>query len=163
MRRTLAVQKRQSSTPSRATLWHGTPVVALAILLGSIMMQSVNSAEAQDDPLARYRWKARVLVVLAADLGSPAVAQQKDQVESMGVGAAERGLVLVQLQAGSAEARALRTRPGLDEEPFQAVLVGKDGGAKLRAAKPITARELTATIDAIPMRQDEMRQRPCSP
>src|SRR3954469_3478918 len=159
MQRTLAVQKRQSSTPSRATLWHGKSAVALAILLGSIMMHSVNSAVSQDDPLARYRWKARVLVVLAADPESPALAEQKRQIESMKGGAGERDLVLVQPPAGSAQAKALRTRLTLGAEPFQAVLVDKDGGAKLRAAKPITARELTATIDAMPMRQDEMRQR----
>ena len=119
-------------------------------------MGPVHSAEVQGNPLA---WKARVLVVLAADPACPAVAEQKRQVESMGGGVAERDLVVVQLHAGSVEARALRTRLGLDEEPFQAVLVGKDGGAKLRAAKPIGARELMATIDAMPMRQDEMRQR----
>jgi hypothetical protein len=34
---------------------------------------------------------------------------------------------------------------------------------KLRAAKPITALELMTTIDAMPMRQDEMRQRARSP
>ena len=54
-------------------------------------------------------------------------------------------------------------RFGPGTEPFLAVLVGKDGGAKLRAAKPITARELMTTIDAMPMRQDEMRQRARSP
>jgi hypothetical protein len=99
------------------------------------------------------------LVVLAADPESPALAEQKRQIESMKGGAGERDLVLVQPPAGSAQAKALRTRLSLGDEPFQAVLVGKDGGAKLRAAKPIMARELTATIDAMPMRQDEMRQR----
>src|SRR5215212_7859526 len=130
MRRTLAVQKRQSSTPSRAlsTLRHGKPVVALIILLGSLMMYSVNSAVSQDDPLARYRWKARVLVVLAADPESPVLAEQKRQIESMKGGAGERDLVLVQPPAGSAQAKALRTRLSLGDEPFQAVLVGKDGG-----------------------------------
>src|SRR3954464_16079627 len=115
MRRTLAVQRRQSSTPSRAlsTLRHGKSAVALAILLGSIMMHSVNSAVSQDDPLARYRWKARVLVVLAADPESPALAEQKRQIESMKGGAGERDLVLVQPPAGSAQAKALRTRLSL--------------------------------------------------
>src|SRR5829696_1933629 len=126
MRRTLAVQKRQSSTPSRATLWHGQPVVSLVILLGGVMMQSVNSAEAQDDPLARYRWKARVLVVLAADPASPALAEQKRQIESMKGGAGEHEVALAQPQVRSAEARALRARLSLGDEPFQAVLVGKD-------------------------------------
>ena len=66
---------------------------------------------------------------------------------------------MIQPPAGSAEAKALRLQLGLGNEPFQAVLVGKDGGAKLRAAKPISALELMATIDAMPMRQEEMRRR----
>jgi len=35
------------------------------------------------------------------------------------------------------------------------VLIGKDGGEKLRSAQPITAERLFATIDAMPMRQSE--------
>jgi Domain of unknown function (DUF4174) len=122
-------------------------------------MISITTAEAEHDPLSRYCWTARVLVVLAADPESPDLAEQSRQVESLKDGAAERELVVVQPPAGSAEAKALRMRLGLGNEPFQAVLVGKDGGAKLRAAKPISALELMATIDAMPMRQEEMRRR----
>ena len=126
-------------------------------------MNIVSPAEAECDPLARYRWTARVLVVLAADPESPDLAEQRRHIESLKDGAAERDLVVVQPPAGTAEATALRTRLGLGSEPFQVVLVGKDGGAKLRTVKPITALELMATIDAMPMRQDEMRRRACSP
>jgi hypothetical protein len=34
-------------------------------------MSSVTAAHAEHDPLSRYRWTARVLVVLAADPESP--------------------------------------------------------------------------------------------
>jgi hypothetical protein len=122
-------------------------------------MSSVTVANAERDPLSRYRWTTRVLVVLAADPEGPDLAEQRRQIESLKDGAAERELVVVQPPAGSAEETALRIQLGLGNEPFQAVLVGKDGGAKLRAAKPITALELMATIDAMPMRQNEMRQR----
>jgi hypothetical protein len=122
-------------------------------------MSSVTAAHAEHDPLSRYRWTARVLVVLAADPESPDLAEQKRQIESLKDGAAERELVVVQPPAGSAEAKALRLQLALGNEPFQAVLVGKDGGAKLRASKPITALELMVTIDAMPMRQEEMRRR----
>jgi hypothetical protein len=122
-------------------------------------MSSVTVANAERDPLSRYRWTIRVLVVLAADPEGRDLAEQRRQIESLKDGAAERELVVVQPPAGSAEEKALRIQLGLGNEPFQAVLVGKDGGAKLRAAKPITALELMATIDAMPMRQNEMRQR----
>ena len=126
-------------------------------------MSSVTAANAEHDPLSRYRWTARVLVVLAADPESPDLAEQKRQVESLKDGAAERELVVVQPPAGSADAKVLEMQLGLGTEPFQAVLVGKDGGAKLHAAKPISALELMAIIDAMPMRQDEMRRRGRSP
>jgi hypothetical protein len=122
-------------------------------------MNSVPPAHAEHDPLSRYRWTARVLIVLAAHPESPDLAEQKRHIASLKDSAAERELVVVQPPAGSAEEKALRMQLGLGNEPFQAVLVGKDGGAKLRATKPITALELMATIDAMPMRQNEMRQR----
>jgi hypothetical protein len=146
-----------------SVLRHRGHVLALAVILGNIIMSSVTAAHAEHDPLSRYRGTARVLVMLAADPKSPDLAEQKRQIASLKAGAAERDLVVVQPPVGSAEEKALRMRLGLGNEPFQAVLVGKDGGAKLRAAKPITALELMATIDAMPMRQDEMRQRARSP
>jgi hypothetical protein len=127
------------------------------------MMDSITTATAEHDPLARYRWTARVLVVFAADPDSSDLAEQRRHIESLKDGAAERELVVVQPAAGSADAKVLEMQLGLGTEPFQAVLVGKDGGVKLRAAKPISALELMATIDAMPMRQDEMRQRARSP
>jgi hypothetical protein len=127
------------------------------------MMDSITTAEAEHDPLSRYLGTARVFVVLAADPESLDLTEQKRQIERLKDGAAERELVVVQPHAGSAKAKALRIQLGCGNEPFQAVLVGKDGGAKLRATKPITALELMATIDAMPMRQDEMRRRARSP
>lgn len=40
---------------------------------------------------------------------------------------------------------------------FMVVLLGKDGGEKLRQSVPITIQKLSAVIDAMPMRQDEMK------
>jgi hypothetical protein len=123
------------------------------------MIGAMNSTEAQDDPLAHFRWKARVLIVLSADPASPALAEQKRQCEILKSGASERDLVLVQALADSPEAKVLRARLSLGNRAFWAVLVGKDGRAKLTAAEPISAQDLATTIDAMPMRQDEMHRR----
>ena len=53
----------------------------------------------------------------------------------------------------------LRERLGLPADSFRAVLIGKDGGAKITAAAPIAPQRLFATIDAMPMRRTEMRER----
>ncbi|MCB1510262.1 MAG: DUF4174 domain-containing protein [Hyphomicrobiaceae bacterium] len=56
-------------------------------------------------------------------------------------------------------AAALRQPYGVNAGQFQAVLVGKDGGSKLRSAQPISARRLFGLIDAMRMRQQDMRRR----
>ena len=56
-------------------------------------------------------------------------------------------------------ARALRARFGASKSGFRAVLVGKDGGVKLNTASPLGTGAVYATIDAMPMRQNEMRRK----
>jgi hypothetical protein len=41
---------------------------------------------------------------------------------------------------------------------FQAFLVGKDGHTAISSEKPLSAEQLFARVDAMPMRQDEMRR-----
>ena len=41
---------------------------------------------------------------------------------------------------------------------FTFILVGKDGGEKLRASGPVSQEKLYRTIDAMPMRKLEMKQ-----
>ncbi len=55
------------------------------------------------------------------------------------------------------EAETVRRRFGVQPGDFTVVLIGKDGGAKLRSRKPLSMEKLKETIDAMPMRQDEMK------
>lgn len=45
-----------------------------------------------------------------------------------------------------------------EEQQFTFILLGKDGGEKLRSTKPVSLQKLFSTIDAMPMRQSEMRE-----
>ncbi|HEY8566822.1 MAG TPA: DUF4174 domain-containing protein [Beijerinckiaceae bacterium] len=110
------------------------------------------------DPLDAYRWRSRVLVVFAPSADHPSVKVQRDALEARGPAVTERDLVL--LPALGEAAAPLRRRFKVEAGEFRAVLVGKDGGAKLSSARPIPAEELFGTIDAMPMRRDEMRRRP---
>ena len=49
-------------------------------------------------------------------------------------------------------------REALSIRGFEILLVGKDGGVKLRSPAPVSTRDLFALIDAMPMRQREMRE-----
>jgi hypothetical protein len=47
----------------------------------------------------------------------------------------------------------------LNAKTFSVVLIGKDGGEKLRRPTPLAPDELFALVDAMPMRRAEMRER----
>ena len=47
-----------------------------------------------------------------------------------------------------------------DPTQFTVILIGKDGGEKLRSNKPISFTQLQQTIDAMPMRRQEMSSQP---
>jgi hypothetical protein len=58
----------------------------------------------------------------------------------------------------AAEQAATRKRFHIAPNAFTVILIGKDGGEKLRSSIPLSVDTLRSTIDAMPMRQDEMRQ-----
>jgi hypothetical protein len=55
------------------------------------------------------------------------------------------------------EQTAARRRFHIRPNDFTVILIGKDGGEKLRSRQPISLDTLRSTIDAMPMRQEEMR------
>ncbi|MEL6061076.1 MULTISPECIES: DUF4174 domain-containing protein [unclassified Methylobacterium] len=117
------------------------------------------TAAASAAPLDTYRDRARVLVLSAPDAMDAQLKAQRAALGPVRDGVAERDLVVLEAIGSGAEARALRAALGLAADSFRAVLVGKDGGAKLTAAAAIPPQTLFATIDAMPMRRSEMRER----
>lgn len=53
----------------------------------------------------------------------------------------------------------LRDSCDVPPDAFCLILVGKDGGEKLRRWEPVDLEEIFALIDAMPMRRREMRER----
>jgi len=58
------------------------------------------------------------------------------------------------------EQLTIRRRFHIAASEFAVILLGKDGGEKLRSTTPIAIARLNRTIDAMPMRQEEMRNHP---
>ncbi|MHB2210367.1 DUF4174 domain-containing protein [Methylobacterium sp. CM6257] len=110
-------------------------------------------------PLDAYRDRARVLVLSAPDVADAHLKAQRAALRAVRPGLAERDLVVLEAVGTGPDARALRAQLGLPAGSFRAVLVGKDGGAKLDAEEPVAPQKLFATIDAMPMRRAEMRAR----
>jgi hypothetical protein len=108
--------------------------------------------------MASMKWQRRVLLVSAPTHQDPKLAVQRRIIGSWKVAAADRDLSIVEVVgdkvAGATDPQAvLRRKYRLSTTGFTAILIGKDGGEKLRSATPISAAVLEDTIDAMPMRQ----------
>lgn len=106
--------------------------------------------------LSEYLWKNRVLVVFADTDRDPRYLQQLEMIEALPDALIERDVVVL-TDTGPAAKSALRTQ--LRPRGFMMALVEKDGVVYLRRPRPLTVRELTASIDKHPLRQQEIRDR----
>ena len=122
--------------------------LAMPILLGVITMTDGSNAS----PLDEFHWKNRVLVVVAP-AGNAAAETQRRIYESSAKGTSERSIVLTEAADDSE-----RSRLSADVRRFEVFLVGKDGHTAVSSDKPLSADDLFARVDAMPMRQDEMRR-----
>ena len=106
--------------------------------------------------LSEFRWKKRPVVVFADSKNDPAYIEQMEFLEDQTEELIRRDVIV--LTDTDPEARSplrLKMRP----RGFMLVLVGKDGGIKLRKPFPWDVREITRSIDKMPLRQREIRER----
>ena len=109
--------------------------------------------DASDVDLADFQWIARPVVVFANTAANPAFEEQLRLLTDGLDDLAERDVVLI-TDTDPEAASALRTQ--LRPRGFMLTLIGKDGGVKLRKPFPWDVRELSRSIDKMPMRQREM-------
>lgn len=134
-------------------------------VLATLVLLPLRTEAAMPDPLQRYIGTSRVLLVFAPGSDDAFLVEQRLVLASMAQGLSQRDLVVVEVvgsvvtgpaMPAGVSADALRRRFGVAASAFRAVLVGKDGGAKLSEAAPIGADRLFAVVDAMPMRRQEM-------
>lgn len=120
--------------------------------------------------LDAYHWTNRVIILFAESEKSPYFAEQMQILREEKDGVLDRDLVVVEvLETGTsrcgetsisdASAESLRNRFQAAAGAFHFILLGKDSGVKLRREEPVSAEELFRIIDAMPMRQQEMRRK----
>ncbi|MGI4941558.1 MAG: DUF4174 domain-containing protein [Janthinobacterium lividum] len=99
----------------------------------------------------------RRLVVVVGQADDPRVTQQHAALEHAAAALRERDLIVQDITPEAAR----RERPELgvsSQAAFEVLLIGRDGEVKLRREKLVAASEITALIDTMPMRQNEMRR-----
>jgi len=129
--------------------------------MGAGLLATGAAAAAMPTTVAQMRWHRRILLVTAPDAANPQLALQRRVLREWR-GGGDRDLSVVQLVGGAVEgagdtATGLRRRFKLPPDRFAALLIGKDGGVKLRSAQPLSPDTLQDTIDAMPMRQAGQR------
>ena len=129
-----------------ATAWAETPTAEGTDPL-------VFSADMND--LSEFRWKKRPVLVFADGAEDPAFIEQLELLRARSDDLLDRDVVvLIDTDPAARSPLRLKMRP----RGFMLVLVGKDGGIKLRKPFPWDVREITRSIDKMPMRQREIRE-----
>ncbi len=124
----------------------------MSILLAAALAQAT---------LAQMRWERRILIIAAQTAADPHLAEQRRVLSAWRKESDARDLTIVEVVgdrvSGTADtASAIRRKYRLPAR-FTAVLIGKDGGEKLRSPRPFPAAALAETIDAMPMRREGQR------
>jgi hypothetical protein len=137
------------------------PIVFAGLIGSSVVAQ--DTSVAPDEPffapadmadLSEFQWKKRPVLVFADSENDPAFIEQLELLEAEWEELAERDVVvLTDTDPAARSAMRLKMRP----RGFMLVLVGKDGGIKLRKPFPWNVREISRSIDKMPMRQREIR------
>lgn len=124
----------------------------------------------QSNPLNEYQWQNRLILVFN-DLDSEVQAQmQLDKFTGQTPELQDRDLLIFRIDDSQVsdgldskvtdiEAASLRKSFNIDIEEFVVLLIGKDGGVKLRSEEVVSSQELFALIDGMPMRRSEIRRK----
>ncbi|MGE2728220.1 DUF4174 domain-containing protein [Mycolicibacterium vaccae] len=140
----------------------------LAVVAVSTTFASTSAAAAGLDD---YRWDRRPLLVFAPTDADPRLAETLGRIEASRCDFVSRDMVVGQVVTEGTstldghvldadDSRQLADQFQIDGDAFAVVLVGKDGGEKLRAADVPDFRTVYAVIDGMPMRSREMTDDP---
>lgn len=140
-------------------------------LLSFIILISL-SACSQETPvqiMEKYLWEKRVVILFTPSSSHDVYIKQKQAFEKSKDGLKERDLIIWEAVYGEyvlADKAALPHISALNvfkeydvkKDEFAFVLIGKDGGEKLRKNGVVSSEDLFKLIDSMPMRQQEMLQ-----
>jgi hypothetical protein len=137
--------------------------IVLAVLFACGNLASATAVAAE---LGDYLWKSRPLVLFAPTDNDPRLAETLDRIDAsrcdvvdrdmvIGVVVAEGNSTLDGQAIGFEEAQRLKNRYAIGENAYTVLLIGKDGGEKLRLNEVPDLGAIFAVIDGMPMRSRE--------
>jgi hypothetical protein len=140
------------------------------VLAGLTAVPALAQAPTGIVSLTTLRDSSRPLLIFAPKPDDPQLQIQLRRLRDNAAAVSERDIVVIAIPYESPAptpatftvegAQSARLRFNVAPADFTVILIGKDGGEKLRSHKPLTIDQLNNTIDAMPMRQQEMRTHP---
>ena len=136
------------------------------------LLSTLTHAQTPPSPttLAQLRDTYRPLLLFAANPDDPSLLAQMTKLKDAAAGLHERDVLLIAIPFNTpsptetslttADATEARRRFHIPPTDFTVILLGKDGGEKLRSSKPVPFDKLRDKIDAMPMRRQEMQNHP---
>ena len=154
----------------RNRLSRRVPRSALAVIFLAVSAALV-PARAAAAELSDYLWQRRPLLVFAPTDSDPRLVETQRRIEASRCDFADRDMVLGLILTGGAgtldgdvvdtsQAQRLASEFGIDANGFAVVLIGKDGGEKLRLNDVPDLQAIYAVIDGMPMRTRERNSDP---
>lgn len=110
--------------------------------------------DARDIDLDRFKWVARPLIVFSDAPQDPAFRTQMELLAARIDELVKRDVVLI---ADSAPADGTDIRREFRPRGFMLIVMSKDGRVILRKPFPRDVREITRSIDNLPIRKQELR------
>jgi hypothetical protein len=144
-------------------------VIAGFLLFAPLWLLAQSDLGPAAEKLAALRGSYRPLLIFYPQMadGRPLASMLQTQLSLLhrhGAELKERDVIVMLVPEEPAEQDAsrfrgqrLRAQFGVEPKRFTVLLVGKDGGEKFRSHAPVTIEKLDALIDAMPMRQQEVR------
>lgn len=142
--------------------------LTLIVLITSTALGSPTAAAAE---LSDYLWERRPLLVFAPTDSDPRLVETLSRIEASRCDFVSRDMVLglVVTEGNSTldgqvidadESQALTNQYAIGENAFSVLLIGKDGGEKLRVNEVPDLQTIYTVIDGMPMRSREMSADP---
>lgn len=137
-------------------------------IITSILITLTISISMYAQELSSHEWKDRLLLVLTTENTQSLYQEQINILQDNTEGLEERRMVIYSVKPDQykkgldAESWMKSTRLNdlyrQEDKEFEVILIGLDGRAKLRQTDILSIEKLFATIDAMPMRRNEIRK-----
>jgi hypothetical protein len=143
------------------------------LLMTSMNVAPLNMAHAEKTDLTQYLWENRVLLVFSPNIQDVRFEAQVKELRQSICDLQDRDMLVFQIinNAGVINLNGstskltgdkFRKKYQVQSNDYRVILIGKDGGEKMRSHKVISVNEIFNEIDAMPMRQNEMASKQTS-